>query len=258
MKKPKKVKILYIDIETAPILANLWGLFDQNVGLNQIAKDWHLLSFAAQWEDSSDIIYHDQSKKRNLEDDKALLKKMWKLLNEADVVIGHNSKKFDTKKINARFLKHKLGRPAPYRQIDTLVIARKHFACTSNKLEYLSNLLCPELKKSSHKKYPGFELWKQCLAKNQDAFNEMEKYNKQDIVALRGVYNVLKTWDNTINFSLYSDSDEVQCNCGSEEFQKRGFAYTNTSKFQRYQCVQCNAWFRGRENLSKNKGLLGI
>ena len=31
-------RIGVIDIETAPIVGNVWGLYDQNVGINQIEK----------------------------------------------------------------------------------------------------------------------------------------------------------------------------------------------------------------------------
>lgn len=43
------MKVLLSDIETAPILASVWRIWDQNIGLNQIKADWHLLSFAAKW-----------------------------------------------------------------------------------------------------------------------------------------------------------------------------------------------------------------
>jgi uncharacterized protein YprB with RNaseH-like and TPR domain len=253
----KKAKVLFVDIETAPIIGFLWGMWDQNLGLNQINSDWHLLSFAAQWQDSKEIMYADQRGKKNIENDKHLLRKLWKLMNDADIIIGHNSKRFDVKKLNARFLQNGMSRPAPFEQVDTLLIARKHFALTSNKLEYLSNILCPEMKKSSHKKYPGFELWKECMAGNVDAFSEMEKYNKQDIVALEGVYNVLRTWDNTVSFAKYG-GEEAQCNCGSTSFQKRGFAFSNSNKYQRYQCKECKAWFRGRKSIGKKSVLVGV
>ena len=42
-------KILCFDIETLPLESYTWGLFDQNVGLNQIKTDWAALSIAAKW-----------------------------------------------------------------------------------------------------------------------------------------------------------------------------------------------------------------
>jgi len=257
--KPKKLKILFFDIETSPILASVWALFDQNVGLNQIERDWSVISYSAKWLGSDKIIYADNRKSKNIENDKELLKGIWKLLDECDIAIGQNSVKFDTKKLYARFIKHGMSPPSPFRQIDTLKIAKKYFAFTSNKLEYLSKTLTPEHKKSTHKKYPGFELWKGCIRGDKAAWDEMKAYNMQDVVALEALYNKLQAWDKSISFDVYDDSEVVRCNCGSEEFQKRGFNYTSTGKFQRFMCLSCNAWFHSKTNLlsiKKKKSML--
>jgi len=42
----KKPKILLFDIETAPILAYTWDIWDQNIALNQIKQDWFVLSWS--------------------------------------------------------------------------------------------------------------------------------------------------------------------------------------------------------------------
>ena len=140
----KGPRVLLLDIETAPVLGFVWGLFDQNIALNQIHTDWHIISWSAKWlnDPASKVMYMDQSKAKNIEDDSKILKKMWNLLNEADIVVTQNGKKFDMKKLNARFILNNMGPPSPYRQIDTLVIAKKNFGFTSNKLEYMTKKLC--------------------------------------------------------------------------------------------------------------------
>lgn len=254
MYKLKKPRVLFLDVETSPIISFTWGLFDQNVALNQIHKDWHLLSFSAKWSDSKEIIYYDQRNSRRIENDKPLLKKLWKLLDDAQVVVGQNSVSFDEKKINARFILNGMKKPSPFKSIDTLRIARKHFAFTSNKLAYLADKLC-EHKKSEHAKFPGFELWKQCLAGNEQAWDEMKRYNIGDILALEQLYTKLAPWaDNIINFNLFHDEEDYVCNCGSTEFQKRGYSVTTTGKFRRFSCLECGHWSRGAINLfSKGK-----
>src|SRR5690606_10614258 len=42
-------KVLVFDIETSPIIAHVWSLWDQNVGLNQIMTEWHIMSWSAKW-----------------------------------------------------------------------------------------------------------------------------------------------------------------------------------------------------------------
>lgn len=244
---PEKPKVLLFDIETAPILAYVWGLFDQNVGLNQIQADWHVLSWCAKWLGEEEIFYEDQRKAKDLEDDSAILKKLWKLLDEADIVIGHNSKKFDTKKINARFIYHKMQPPSSFREIDTLSIARRRFAFTSNKLAHLAKFLECKSQKLTHQKYAGFELWSECLKKNKDAFKEMELYNKADVVTLEDVYIKLRPWDNSVNFSIF-EKDNI-CSCGSKSFFKNGYRFTNGGKFQRFKCRECGKDMIEKANL---------
>jgi hypothetical protein len=245
-----KPKALLVDIETAPILGYVWGLWENNVALNQIKSDWHLLSWAAKWlgEPASKIRYEDQRNAKNIEDDSKLLKGIWKLVDEADILITQNGKQFDAKKLNARFILNGFKPPSPVKHIDTKIIAKKHFGFTSNKLEYMSQKLCTKYQKLSQRKFAGFELWTECLKGNKDAWNEMEKYNKYDVLSLEELYTKLAPWDKTIDFNLYSDKDEVVCNCGSKNFESRGFAYTTSGKFARYRCKDCGKWTRGNTN----------
>lgn len=244
---PEKPKIFLFDIETSPIVAHVWGLYDQNVGINQIVKDWHLLSWAGKWYGEKEIFYFDQRNSKDLADDKEILEELKKKLDEADIVIGHNLIKFDVKKVNARFLFHKLKPPVPSRAIDTLRIARKYFAVTSNKLEFLAEFLKCKNKKSKHKKFNGHELWMECLKGNQAAFKEMESYNRMDVIVLEDVYNSLKAWDKTINFSIF-EKDNL-CSCGHRHFISRGHMTTNTGVFKRFSCKKCGKWYSQKTNL---------
>src|SRR6185369_16124997 len=146
-------KVLIFDIETAPILGHVWSLWENNVALNQIVSDWHVLSWSAKWLDDppNKIMYQDQRNARDVQDDKALLRGIWNLLDQADVVITQNGKSFDQKKLNARFILNKMQPPSSYKHIDTKVIAGKHFAFTNNKLEYMTDKLCTNYKKLKHK-----------------------------------------------------------------------------------------------------------
>lgn len=254
--KLNKPKVLIFDIETAPILGHVWSLWENNVALNQIVADWHVLSWSAKWLDDppSKIMYDDQSKEKNIADDKRLLQGIWNLLNEADVVITQNGKNFDQKKLNARFVLNKMQPPGTFKHIDTKILASKHFGFTSNKLEYMTDKLCTKYKKLKHKEFPGHEMWVECLAGNQKAWAEMEKYNKHDVLALEELYHILIPWDNTINFNLYHDQNIHECKCGSTSFHKNGFYYTSAGKFQKHKCKQCGAEHRDKSNLfSKEK-----
>lgn len=250
----KGPRILFLDIETAPMLGYVWSLWDNNVALNQLAKDWHILSWSAKWAHSSEIMYKDQRAELDITNDKSLMKQLQALLQKADIIVTHNGKQFDQKKINARFVYHRLKPIGGYRHIDTCEIAKRKFGFTSNKLEYLSSFLQIENKKYTKRKFPGFELWSECLKGNTKAWSEMEKYNKIDVLALEEVYHRLAAWDESINFNVYTDSLTNVCKCGCKKFHKAGHRFTQSGKYQRYSCVDCGAYQTSRENLlSKEK-----
>lgn len=256
MKKSKGPKVLLFDIETAPMLGYVWSLWENNVSLDQLHSDWHVLSWSAKWlgDKPSQIMYQDQRNAKVVSDDRNILKGIWKLLDEADIVITQNGKAFDHKKLNARFVYHGFQPPSTYRHIDTMLIAKKHFAFTSNKLAYMSDKLCTKYKKLKPSKFPGFSMWLECLAGNKAAWREMEKYNKYDVLALEELYTKLIPWDSSINFNAYSDDVVTSCKCGSIDIIKNGYSYTNLGKFNRYKCKSCGAETRSRENLlSKDK-----
>lgn len=240
-----------MDIETAPIVADVWGLWENNVSLNQIKKDWHLLSWSAKWlgDSPKKIMYQDQRKAKNIEDDRDLLEGIWKLLDEADIVIGQNSKAFDHKKLNARFIMNGMQPPSSFKIIDTMLLAKKHFAFSSNKLEFMTNKLCKKYKKLKVKKFPGHEMWTECIKGNLKAWKEMERYNKYDVLSLEELYTKLIPWDNSVNFNLYTDSAELKCTCGSKNFRNKGYVYTATGRYSRHRCNECGSEIRGRVNL---------
>lgn len=239
------MKILLLDIETAPILASVWRIWDQNISLGQIKSDWHLLSFAAKWLGERKVIYKDQSRAKNVEDDRALLISIHILLNEAEIVISHHGKKFDLPAINSRLITKGFAAPSPYRIVDTREIAAKHFRFTSNKLEFLSGVLCSK-KKMMHRKFPGYELWKECLAGNLKAWAEMRKYNIRDVETLEELYLKLRPWTlNGPNFGLYDDAEDSVCpKCGGNDISKNGFIFLTVGKYQRFKCGSCGAWAR--------------
>lgn len=260
-----QAKILILDIETAPLLANVWSTWKVNVGLNQLRADWYMLSFGAKWLGSSKLFYYDQSKVplEQIEDDSAMLAKLHALLDEADIVVAHNGRKFDVRKINARFFKAGMLPPSPYKIVDTLEIARRNFAFTSNRLEYLADEFNTEYKKLPHAAFPGQELWTQVMRGNKKAWKEMRVYNEHDVLALEEFYLLIRAWDDKHpNVDVQSTGEVHACPvCGGAHLHKRGFAYTNTGQFQRYQCADnsCGAWSRSRytENTTaKRKALL--
>lgn len=252
-------KVLIFDIETAPLLIRNWSLWQKFTPLDMLKEDWFIMSWAARWIGTPKraTMYEDLQGTVKSQNDKKLLKHIWKLLDTADVVVTQNGIKFDAKKLAARFIANGYGKPSPYRHVDTLKIAKKEFGFTSNKLEYMTDQFCTKYKKLKHGKFAGFELWKECLAENPAAWKEMKKYNMYDTLSLEELYMLFRAWDSKHpNIALFNDDQTMQCNCcGSTKLKENGYSYTNASKFQRYRCTNCGKPdLRGKTNLlSKEK-----
>lgn len=243
--------ILTIDIETAPLESYTWGIWEQNVGLDMIKTEWSILSYSAKWLGKKEVIYGDTSGRgaAKVRDDKNLVGAVWKLLDEAEIVVAQNGARFDIKKINARLIVHSYGPYSPIRVVDTLSVAKKHFGFTSNKLEWMSRYLT-DSPKSKHKRFPGFELWAECLKDNAAAWAEMQKYNKQDVIATEKLYIRQRPWiTNHPNLGTYSYRESPTCpKCDSPNLQARGWAVLQQGRYQRYQCQACGGWSRGKQS----------
>lgn len=255
-------KILLLDIETSPAIVYVWRFWQENVSAKQVLEHPFIMSFAAKWLDSDEMFYAES----RTENDKALITLLCSLLDKADIVVAHNGNRFDLPKIKGRALVHHINPPSPYKMVDTYRIAKKEFGFPSNSLEYLSNALDLPIKKGGHKKYPGFELWLECLRKNDEAWAEMKHYNIQDVYALEALYLRLRPWATTHpNVAVFQEAGpaplevDPQCvKCGSASTQWRGYTFTNTGQYHRYSCNDCGGWSRTRYMLnSKNEGLLG-
>jgi hypothetical protein len=255
-------KILTLDIETAPFESLTWGIWDQNIGLNQIQKETSILSFAAKWLDSKSVIYMDTGGRgpKKTRDDRALLAELWTLLNEADIVVAQNGAAFDIKRINARMVASGMPPYSPIRIIDTKLVAKKHFAFSSNRLEWLARYLAGS-DKYKHSKYEGMELWIECLKDNPDAWREMKKYNIIDTKLCEKVYIALRPWmDQHPNLGAYTLAPDAACpKCGSSRVEARGTRALQQGMYTRYFCQGCRGWSRGKIMLlpaAKRKGML--
>lgn len=232
------MKALLLDIETAPNLVHVWGLYQQNVAINQIQASGYVLCWAAKWLRDDEVMFDSVHQSRPAR----MLKRIHKLLDEADVVIHYNGTKFDIPTLNKEFVLQGMKPPAPYKQVDLLRTARSQFRFTSNKLDYVAQVLGLGKKV----KHTGHELWVQCMKGDPEAWQMMEEYNRQDVVLLEKVYDRLMPWiKGHPNHGVYDEPGIPVCpNCGHHHLQRRGFARTVANIYARYQCMSCGTWSR--------------
>jgi hypothetical protein len=244
--KPKTgPKILFLDIETAPNVVWSWGVYEENA--IAVKEHWYVLSFAAKWRGAKKMIvkglcsypgYHSGS---DCESD--LLTDIHKLLDEADIMVAHNGRSFDIKKINARLIDFLFCPPSPYKVVDTKADLKKVASFASNKLNWLSKQLFREGKTLEHH---DWKLWQGCMEGDKKSWKAMLEYNAHDVELLEQLYEALSPWLPQPNAALWGKGD-VQCvnpACGSTDIQWRGVQKAVTRSYQRFQCQKCGAWGR--------------
>lgn len=252
----KGPRILILDIETSPMIAYVWSRWKQNIYLDQTIAEWFMICWAGKWLGEDEVISGVLTPEEILkEDDGRISRDLWKLLDEADIVIAHNGKKFDIPKINARFILNGCPPPSFYKQIDTKEVACRKFGFSSNKLDALAGYFGIR-----HKDDTNFDLWKKCLAGDQEALDYMLKYNIGDILILEKVYLKLRPWITSHpNLSIYGDSGEMKCiACGSEELVEDKFYYSNRNKFRTFRCSCCGTLSRDTKPTNKSSKLSPI
>ena len=131
------MKILHIDIETAPNKVYAWGLWNQNISINQIVESGYTMCFAAKWHNKKGVMFNSIHQS----DEVAMLEELHGLLEEADVVVHYNGTKFDIPTINKEFLINGMEPPEPYHQVDLFRVVKNRFRFPSNKLDYIAQEL---------------------------------------------------------------------------------------------------------------------
>lgn len=247
-----QLKILHLDIENFPAEFWAWDIGEQHLTIDFMKRDWNICAWAAGWDHESDdkIVYMDNRNRRNIYDDKRLVKKLIKMMNQADIIIGQNIDRFDIRKVATRADFHKLGPFKPCKTTDILTEEKRVFAHTSQSLAYKTERN-RKYKKLKHEKYPGIELWKACMRNELPAWEAMEEYCIHDVKAAKERYHDVKPWIRTHHVTM---ADGVtRCKCGSTNLKPDRYLWTDAGRFRLYHCLDCGKWPRSPINLLTKK-----
>lgn len=234
-------RICFLDVEVSPEKVYVYERYEASV-VGKVERSI-LFSIAWKWEGDKEVYCKSliDFKIKEPHDDKPLTEFAWKLLDEADVVIAHNGTSFDVKKLNAFFIYHKLKPPSPFKQVDTLKVARKYFKFFGNSLNDISEFFGIGKKiETEH------GLWYKCLNANKRAYSQMKRYNKHDVRLLVDIYKRMLPYIEIhppINPTMKKHGT---CNnCGKDKLQSRGITIVSSGvRSHRYHCQGCGHWSR--------------
>ena len=240
----KQVRILTLDIETAPNLAYVWGLFKQNISIGQLQESSKVLCWVGKWYGTNEVLFHSDFQDGH----NGMIEAAYNAINEADIVVHYNGTTFDMPNLHREFLLAGFPPPKPYKQIDLLRTVRKQFRFTSNKLDHVAQ----ELGLGGKTAHTGFQLWLDCMAENPEAWALMEEYNRQDVALTENLFDRLRPWiPNMPHLAMFTGQDWSCPHCGHTDVSnnRKGEAYANVQRYRLYQCPNCEAWIRGNQKL---------
>jgi len=179
-------RILVIDIETMANLVWAWGTWQQNIAPNQIVEPKRTICFAAKWAGEDGVEFYSE-----FHDGRAdMIEAAWGLIDEADAIVGYNSKRFDIKHLGTEFLLAGYRPPSHFQHIDLYQIAKREFAFSSNKLGSVAE----RLELGEKMEHEGMSLWTKCEGGDAEAWDRMRAYNVQDVLLTEQLFDELRPW----------------------------------------------------------------
>lgn len=251
-KTNKKPRILLLDLEVAPTIAATFGRWKQNIGqANVIFEGGWILTAAYKWLNEPTVYALSEPSEIAEKSDRFICEELFKLYEEADVVISHNAQGFDHKVLQTRCVLNGLPPLPTVKVLDTLQMAKKNFKFNSNRLDSLAQYFGYEGKIDTG----GMKLWLDVMNGDPEALNKMLEYNAHDVILLEKVYNHIKAWGHSgsnYNAGNHYDDGKLHCNiCGSTDVTETGRnTHTQVSKFKEVRCNDCGAVSRTRQSLT--------
>jgi DNA polymerase III epsilon subunit-like protein len=196
--------------------------------------------WAAQWAGQKQVLSDRQTSDEAVDkDDARIVDSLATLVRKADVVIAHNADRFDVPRLRGRLIVNDQETLGPVATIDTLKIARK-LGFAHNNLDSLAK----ELGLGGKVENPP-HLWDAAYEGSETALKQMVRYCKHDVALLAQLFERLRP--HATQLRRLVDGDGVFCPyCGSTSYQKRGKVRTQASTTQKYQCQECDRYFKDK------------
>ena len=251
-------RIVFWDLESSLMQGLHFGLWQQNISMRRVTKQTHLLSASFAFNDEEVQGFRLTPEQVKTGDDFDLVCKVVEAVNNCDLMVTFNGKKFDVKLLNTRAIFWGLPPVKTPKHIDLFEQSKRVFKFPSNSMQNVSMYLGLEGKLATS----GSSLWERCFEwwnrdECEEALIEMVTYGDQDIVATRDLYKRFQGWMKGVP-NLGTMTNEITLNktircihCGSDDIFPMGDkAYTAVSSFDLYRCA--NIGCRGVSRITKN------
>ena len=176
----------------------------------------------------------------------AYLAKAQELLEEADILSGHNSQEFDHKHLAGDLFLEKGVALPKIKHIDTLKLARQNANWEANHLATLTTRLGIPSKNDKYR----IEVAMAAVNGDVKAQKRIERYCRGDVRASSGMLEKFLPLSG-VNLGLYEeDPTRPICTaCGSKKIQRRGVAVKQALRYPRWMCTSCGKWMTSKTAL---------
>lgn len=245
--RQRTARILLLDIETLPGEYYAFSPKVEYLSPEMQIKDWSISCWAAKWlfepEIMGEVVTPQEAFDRT---EKSILGGIWKLMDEADIIVTQNGIDFDIRSLNSKFIENSYVPPSKYLNVDTLRVARSVFRFSYKRLDELGKKFGIGTKMKM-----DFGDWVACLTNDssaKDALDHKLEYCKNDVAPLlEDVYLRMLPWiQNHPNLGLYTNHAGNVCpKCESQNLNWGEEYPTPTGLFNGFRCVSCGTIGRG-------------
>jgi len=231
-------RILILDIERLPGEARIWEPKTRYVAARNFTKWPSLLCYAARWYGTRRPIFSaiwEEGGKA------AMVESVWKLYDEADIVVGYNSIRFDNKHLRSDWLEAGLSPPRPWKDVD-LYAHVKQFGFESKSLDSVTR----RLGRPGKLMHYDMDMAHAAAEGDVAAQRKLRRYNVGDIELTEWLYDRLRGWMPT-HPHVGTFGDDKRCpQCGSDDLELQPNKYRATIiDYALYRCNHCGGNVRG-------------
>lgn len=252
--KHRELKTLVFDIERIPgqavmqhrgltVSGNFWDMGSWKYSVGRRINPAEVISYPqtlcidATWLGSKEHIFTAAWIDR---DD--MVHTMRRLLDEADIVVGYNSRAFDEKHVASDMIEAGIAPPSPYRSIDLYSVVKQRFGFESKKLGSVLDRLNMPSKNDTYD--PA--LAQAALDGDVKAQKRMQRYNRGDVEVSAALYWRLLPWIKTHpHVAPNRGLEQTTCpRCASQDVKRDGTWSAGVHRYLAYRCVTCTGYFR--------------
>lgn len=238
--------ILILDLERIPAWTKplpVWdmkSLMNRRLGPDDIAEWGRTICFAYRWGFTGPIQFAAEWQEGGRA---AYLDTMQAVLEQADILSGHNSEQFDHKHLAGDLFMERNVVVPKIKHIDTLKLARQNANWENNQLVTLTKRLGIPTKTDSYR----ISVAMAAVSGDPKAQARIRRYNIGDVRASTGMLKKFLPLSG-VNLGLFAEDPTLPAcpKCQSRKLQRRGVAVKAALRYPRYQCQSCGGWMTSK------------